>query len=203
MSYINSNLIEELEVLKLEWKYNEAMKIVNSMLVSNPDNEEALLQVADIYYRSWELDKADKAIDYINFRKNNQDPMWLYIKGILEMEKNNRDNARKLFEKANTFTNAENHEILRCYGLCEYWYGNREKGMVLLKDSFTINNLDAEVIINLIQVSILEKHYKEANKYIKHYKKNKDNLLVVEKSIEYYNDKVSMFEEFIKIKDIF
>jgi hypothetical protein len=45
------------------------------------------------------------------------------------MEKNNWKDARKYLLKAMEMTNANNHEILRCYGLCEYWYGNREKGL--------------------------------------------------------------------------
>jgi hypothetical protein len=43
------------------------------------------------------------------------------------MEKNNRKDAKKYLQEALVLTNAENHEIMRCYGLCEYWYGNREK----------------------------------------------------------------------------
>ena len=203
MTYIHDELIQEIETLKESGKYKEAMKIVNNLLSENPENEDALLQVADIHYRNWEISKAWKAIDFLNFRKDHQDPMWLYIKGILEMEKNNRDKARKLFEQTNSFTNAENHEVLRCYGLCEYWYGNREKWLNLLKDAFLINNLDAELICNLIQLNILEKDYKQADRYIKHYLKCNDKLLIMDKTIEYYNSKVDMFKEFLKIKDIF
>jgi len=43
------------------------------------------------------------------------------------MEKNNRLEAKKYLQRALVLTEAKNHEIVRCYGLCEYWYGNREK----------------------------------------------------------------------------
>ncbi|MEI8008566.1 MAG: hypothetical protein WCI00_04010 [bacterium] len=43
------------------------------------------------------------------------------------MEKNHRMEAKKYLQQALELTKAENHEILRCYGLCEYRYGNREK----------------------------------------------------------------------------
>jgi hypothetical protein len=43
------------------------------------------------------------------------------------MEKNNRKEAKTFLQKALILTHAENHEIIRCYGLCEYRYGNREK----------------------------------------------------------------------------
>jgi hypothetical protein len=55
------------------------------------------------------------------------------------MEKNHRMDAKKYLQQALELTKAENHEILRCYGLCEYWYGNREKGLNFLKDAFHIN----------------------------------------------------------------
>jgi len=51
----------------------------------------------------------------------------LYVKGVLEMEKNNRKAAKKYLQMALSLTDYDNHEIMRCYGLCEYWYGNREK----------------------------------------------------------------------------
>jgi hypothetical protein len=85
------------------------------------------LQVTDIEYRRGEIGKASKAIDFLNARKNNSDPLGLYIKGVLEMEKNHRLEAKKYLQEAMELTKAQNHEIIRCYGLCEYRYGNREK----------------------------------------------------------------------------
>ena len=43
------------------------------------------------------------------------------------MEKNNWKEARSHFKKAMQITDGKNYEIVRCYGLSEYWYGNREK----------------------------------------------------------------------------
>ena len=115
-TYVPESLLNEIEELKNLGKFDEAMRIVNSVLVDDPSNEDALLQVADIQYRKWEINKADKAIDFLNSRKDNKDPLWLYIKWILEMEKNNWKTAKEFLEKALIITNWENHEILRCYG---------------------------------------------------------------------------------------
>lgn len=125
--YVPDHIVSEIEDLKETGKYEDAMKIVNRVLIKNPLNESALLQVADIHYRQGEMQKAEKAIDFLNVKSENADPMPLYIKGVLEMEKNNRKEARKYFQKACEITEAQNHEILRCYGLSEYRYGNREK----------------------------------------------------------------------------
>jgi hypothetical protein len=50
-SYVPESIIDEVEELKKIENFKEAMKIVNSILSKNPNNEDALLQVADIQYR--------------------------------------------------------------------------------------------------------------------------------------------------------
>ena len=202
-NYVPESVMDEIEELKKIKKFEEAMRIVNLILNKNPSNEDALLQVADIQYRQWEIWKATKAIDFLNAKKGNQDPLWLYIKGILEMEKNNRSNAKKHLQEALVLTNAENHEIIRCYGLCEYRYGNREKGINLLKDSFTLNNKDAEVIFNLVEIYMLEHKYTKAKNMIKYYYKNHKNLITIDKDIQHYDNKISLFEEFVKTQLLF
>lgn len=203
IKYIPESLMNEVEELKDLWKFDEAMRLVNWILSDNPSNEDALLQVADIQYRKWEIGKATKAIDFLNSKKNNEDPLWLYIKWILEMEKNNWKSAREYLQKALLVTNAENHEILRCYWLCEYWYWNREKWLNFLKDSFALNDKDAEVIFNLIEIYILEHKYEKANTLIKYYNKNHDNLITIDKDIEHYDNRIHLFEEFMKIQKSF
>lgn len=119
------------------------------------------------------------------------------------MEKNNWLHAKQFLRKALELTNAENHEIIRCYGLCEYWYGNREKGVNLLKDSFSINNKDAEVIYNLIEIYILEQNYKKAKSMISYFYKNHKHIQTVDKELDYYDNKIALFEKFITTQHMF
>ncbi len=203
MNYIPQSLVDDIEQLKELWKYDDAIKKINSILFKDPSNEEALLQVADIQYRRGEITKAWKAIDFLNAKKKNEDPLWLYIKWILEMEKNHRLEAKKYLQKALELTHAENHEIMRCYGLCEYRYGNREKWLGLLKDSFSLNNKDAEVIYNLIELYILEHKYTKAKSMIDYYHRNHEKLQTIDKEITYYDKKVSLLERFVKTQIIF
>ena len=86
MVYIPEALIEEIEELKDLGKFDEAIQLVNKILSRDPSNEDAILQIADIQYRRGEIGKADKAVDFLNAQKKNNDPLWLYIKGLLEME---------------------------------------------------------------------------------------------------------------------
>lgn len=202
-SYIPNQLLDEIEQLKELGKFDEAMQKINTVLFKDPNNEDALLQVTDIQYRQWEIGKAAKAIDFLNAKKNHEDPMGLYIKGVLEMEKNNRMEAKTFLQKAMTLTKCENHEILRCYGLCEYWYGNREKGLNFLKDSFIINNKDAEVVFNLIEVYMLEHNYKKAKSMISYFHKNHDKFQTIDKDINYYENKIFLFEKFIATQHAF
>jgi len=194
--YIPEQLIEEIEQLKERGKFDEAIRVVNTILAKDPSNEEALLQIADIQYRKGEIGKADKAVDFLNAKKKN-DPLTLYIKGILEMEKNNRKEARTYLKKARGLTNGDNHEIIRCYGLCEYRYGNREKGINYLKEAFAMNSRDTEVIYNLIQLYMLEHSYPQAQDMIKFFYAYHKELKVVDKPIERYDKKISLFEKFL------
>ncbi len=203
MNYVPQSLVDEIEQLKDLWKFDDAIKKINSILFKDPSNEEALLQVADIQYRRGEISKAGKAIDFLNAKRKNEDPLGLYIKWILEMEKNHRLEAKKYLQKALELTHAENHEIMRCYGLCEYRYGNREKWLGLLKDSFSLNNKDAEVIYNLIELYILEHKYAKAKSMIDYYHRNHEKLQTIDKEISYYDKKVSLLERFVKTQTIF
>ena len=201
--YIPDSIIDEIEELKELGKFDEAIKKVNSILFKDPTNESALLQVTDIQYRKWEISKASKAIDFLNAKKNNNDPLCLYIKWVLEMEKNHRLDAKKYLQKAIELTKAENHEIIRCYWLCEYRYGNREKWLNLIKDSFNMNNKDAEVVYNLIELYILEHNYKKAKDMIKYFYKNRDKLQTIDKEMSYYDQIIWLFEKFIKTQSMF
>jgi len=201
--YIPDSLMHEIEELKELGKFDEAIKKVNSILFRDPNNEDALLQVTDIQYRRWEIGKASKAIDFLNANKKHTDPLGLYIKWILEMEKNNRLWAKKFLQTALEITKAENHEIIRCYGLCEYRYGNREKWLNLLKDAFYLNNADAEVIYNLIELYILEHKYKKAKDMIKYFYKHREKLQTIDKTLDFYDQKISLFEKFIITQSMF
>ncbi len=202
-AYIPEQLLDEIEQLKELNKFDEAIKKINTILVKDPSNEDALLQVTDIQYRQGEIGKAAKAIDFLNAKKNHEDPLGLYIKWVLEMEKNNWIDAKKYLKKALELTKAENHEIIRCYGLCEYRYGNREKWINLLKDSFSLNNKDAEVIYNLIEIYILEQNYKKAKSMISYFYKHHKNIQTIDKEIWYYDNKIALFEKFITTQHMF
>lgn len=197
MTHVLPSHIEKIEALKDEGQLEEALLLVNRILVKDPTNEDALLQVADIQYRQWHIEKAEKAIDFYNSRKGSKDPMGLYIKGVLEMEKNSWYEAKKYLKDALELTDSNNHEILRCYGLSEYWYGNREKWVKYIENAFEINSMDAEVIYNLIELYLLERRFRKAEEMIKHYFENHASIKAFDKDITFYDSKIDLFNKFL------
>lgn len=200
MAYISQDLIQRIETSKQEGRYDEAMKLVNHILIKEPSNEQALLQVADIQYRKGDMDKASKAVDFLNHTNQNNDPIGLYVKGIIEMEKNNWRAAKQYLKQAIELTKFENHEIVRCYGICEYRYGNRSKGLDFVEHAFELNKLDAEVVYNLVELYLLEHRYKKAKQYLWYYYKYNKKLMTFDKTIDYYDGKMSLFDSYIQLK---
>lgn len=199
--YIPEEVLDEITKLTDEWNYNEAIKMVNSILSRDPKNEQALLMITDILYRQGDMDGADKAVSFLNSTKK-EDPLWLYVKGLLEMERNNWKEARSYLKKAMQLTNWENHEIIRCYWLSEYWYGNREKWRNFLKKAFKQNCYDVEVLYNIIQLSILDEDYDESKEMIAFFHENHSELKVVDKPIGWYDKKIALFEKYVMWKKV-
>jgi len=200
--YIPEEVLDEIARLTDEWKYDEAIAMVNEILSRDPKNEQALLMITDIQYRQGNMDGADKAVTFLNSTKKD-DPLWLYVKGLLEMERNNWKVARSYLKKSMQLTNWENHEIVRCYWLSEYRYGNREKWRDFLKKAFKQDALDVEVIYNIIQLAILEEDYDESAEMIWFFHQHHSELKVVDKSIEWYDKKIALFEKYLLWKKHF
>ncbi len=197
MSYVPDSLLEKIEQLKKTWKYEEALSLVNKILVNDPYNDQALLQVADIEYMKWEISRAEKPIDFMLKWKAKDDPMWLYVKWVLEMEKTNWIEAKKYFRMALEKSNSDNPEIIRCYWLSEYWLWNREKWIAYLNQAFEINKLDAEIIYNLVEIYLLEHRYSEWKKLIEYYIKNRSNLETYGNNISHYDQKINLFQQYL------
>ena len=189
--------IDRIEQLKSESKYDEALLIANRILAKNPTSKEALFEIADIEFRKWEIGRAEKPIDFLLSGKGGEsDAMSLYIKWVLEMEKTNRQQAKKYFQKAMTLLDEENPEILRCYGLCEYRLGHAEDWVDYLLKAYSLNTDDAEIILTLIEVTIMQEDWDSARQYVEHYLKT-DSINYIDKDKDYYDEKIAMFSTFI------
>ena len=195
-TYVPQEILDEIYKLTEEGNYNEAIKIVNNILAKDPKNEQALLMITDILYRQWNMDWADKAVSFLNSTKKD-DPLWLYVKWLLEMERNHWKEARSYLKKAMELTNWENYEIVRCYWLSEYRYGNREKWRDFLRKAFKQDCLDAQILYDIIQLSILDEDYDEWSEMISFFHNHHSELKIVDKPLERYDKKIALFEKFM------
>ena len=198
--YIPPQLIQDLEQLKKEGKFEDALKLINHVLIKDPSNKDALMQVADIQYRKWEISKAEKPIDFILSHYGIQDPTYLYVKWVLEMEKTNRQEAKKYLWQALTLTKFENPEVIRCFGMSEYRYGNSEKWLDLVTQAWELNPRDAEIILDLVEIYLLEKKILKAKKMLNYYHKNINKIQTFDKSKEYYNHKMEIFSNYVQTR---
>jgi hypothetical protein len=113
------------------------------------------------------------------------------------MEKNHRKEARTFLLKAMEILDKDNHEIMRCYGLSEYRYGNREKGLQQLEHAHDLHIFDAEIIYNLIELYLLERKYRKANELITFFYENKEDLEVYDKKLSFYESKMRLFSAYL------
>ncbi len=189
--------IQNIEELKESGKLDEALRVANTLLRKDPSNKDILIQIADIEYRKWEIARAEKPIDFL-LHGLSDDAMSLYIKWVLQMEKTNRQDAKSYFKRALQILDEENPEILRCYGLCEYWLWHREQWIEYLKKAFESNKKDAEIILNIIEIAIMEESWWRAKKYIAYYYAHVSSLNFFDRERSHYDDKIALFDEFIK-----
>lgn len=190
-------ILEEIEWLKELGQYKKALNLVNKYLIKNPHNREALYQVADIEYRLGKFSKSEKPIDYL-ISSNPKDEMWWYLKWVLCMEKTEREAAKKYFKQCFKLLDEQsNPEIMRCLALSEYWSWEKEIWLSLLSRAFHENDRDAEIILNLVELYILEWKLTQARKYIEHFYYKRKEIMFFDKDELYYDTKLSIFDEYI------
>lgn len=188
--------LQQIEDLKEEGLLDEALACANDLLVRDPKDKDALYQIADIMYRKGEILKAEKPIDFL-LQQDGDDPMSRYIKGVLEMEKTHRKEAKQFLKHAMDALDDDNPEMMRCYALCEYWSGNKEDGLRCLKQAFGASKFDAEIIVNLIELYILQQERSSARRFVSYYYDHKAELQFFDKPWSYYDERVLLFTEYV------
>jgi hypothetical protein len=74
--------------------------------------------------------------------------------------------------------------------------------MAYVMKAFDANQKDAEIILNLVEITILEKQWNKAKLYIKHYLKHKDELQFFDRKQVYYDEKIRIFQEYVESDEI-
>lgn len=141
--------LEKAERLKLMGKNEEALAILEQLLIEDPENIAALEEVADNYLGMEELEKAKTAAKQA-ITLDDKSYTGHYILGFIYSQKKEWEQSTEHLQKANT-TKPNNPEILRCLGWTLFNAGQRAQGIVTLERSL---NLDPENIFSLCDLGV-------------------------------------------------
>ena len=153
MAPLSNDAIEQMltqaEELKFQGKNEEALGILEQLLITDPSNVTALEELADNELSLGNFDRAEiaatRAIDldidsYTGY----------YILGFLRSRTEQWKEAVTHLRKANGLK-SNNSEILRCLGWALFHMGERAQGIVTLERAL---NLDAESALTLCDLGV-------------------------------------------------
>ena len=164
------NLILEIEHLKQEQKYKEAISLIEEALLKYNSDYRLYEELADIYLFKWENTKALKSINFA-LDLNSESATWLYLKWFILLWKNKAKEAIKLLEKSNSIL-WNNAEVLRNLGWAYTLDWNAEKWIILLKRALNIAPHDNYIVEDLAMALISVWNFKEWQDLLKSIWKN-------------------------------
>lgn len=131
--------LERAEELKLTGKHEEALKILEELLIEDPENVPALEEVADNELSLGHSARAERAArQAVAIGKKSYTGH--YILGFLRSQEEKWEASLRELKTANALS-PNNAEILRCLGWALFHDGQRAQGIVTLERAL---NLDQE-----------------------------------------------------------
>lgn len=188
---------QKVEQYKNKGNFEKALHIIQWQLAKDPYNEKALLQVADIKYAQWSLDEAEKPVDFLLSIGSGDNAMGLYVKWVLEMERWNWRNSKDFLKKAMINSTDDNPEMMRCYALAEYQSGNIERWIEYLEKAFKVNDCDAEIIHNLVDMYLTQNDYSKVARLINHYEDNKKAIETFWRNMDFYDAHIAQAKKLL------
>lgn len=96
---MTENLIEKVHILYNQGRYNDAERIIVSLMNQNPDNEFLLYYLSEIQYQKGSYVKAEELIDQA-IAKNPESGNYFYLKSRLQLTKEKINEAEKHIQEA-------------------------------------------------------------------------------------------------------
>ena len=164
------NIILEIEQLKQEQKYKNAVTLVENSLVKYNFDYWLYEELADIYLFMWELTKALKSVNFA-LDLNANSATWNYLKWFILLSKNKFNEAIEYLEKSNKLI-GNNAEVLRNLWWAYFMVWNTEKWILILKRALNISPDDEFITEDLAMALIWIWEVSEWNKLLKQIWKN-------------------------------
>lgn len=139
--------LEYAEKLKLMGHHNDALVVLEQLLIEDPENVSALEEVADNELSLEHFDRADTAAKR-SVKLDDESYTGHYILGFLQSVKHEWDDAISHLKRANTIR-PNNAEILRCLGWALFNSGQRAQGVVTLERALNLDNQNPLTLCDL------------------------------------------------------
>lgn len=149
---VDMHTIEQLEIaeqMKLQGKFQEAIVILEQLLLDDPENVSALEEIADNELSLGHFDRAEIAAQQ-SIDLDADSYTGYYILGFLRSRNEEWAKAVAFLQRANALK-SNNSEILRCLGWALFHVGSRAQGIVTLERAL---NLDAESSLTLCDLGV-------------------------------------------------
>ncbi len=151
--------LERAEQLKLDGNYEQALSILEELLLEDPENVSALEEVADNELSLGEYRRAETAANQA-IALDAKSYTGHYILGFLRSRSEQWAQAAAHLQKANQLK-SNNAEILRCLGWALFHDGQRAQGIVTLERAL---NLDQDSALTLCDLGVA---YLEVQNFLK------------------------------------
>ena len=129
-------LIIQIEKLKNDQKFNDAIKILENALIIYNGDYRLYEELADIYLYKWELEKGLKSVNFA-LSLNKDSATWNYLKWFILLSQDKVVDAIKCLEVSNALL-GNNSEVLRNLWWAYTMIWNSEKWISILKRALVI-----------------------------------------------------------------
>ncbi|MCF6334666.1 MAG: tetratricopeptide repeat protein [Spirochaetales bacterium] len=156
--------LDNIDKLLADSNYNEAVALLEDILMDEPDNTEALLRIGIAFTELNEADKALKTLDYFfTLEQDNSDALEAY--GCSNFKLGNYGLAKIFLEKAEALAPSSS-SIARNLGVTYNQLGEFKKSYRTMMKSYKLNPWDYRTIYALASANIFFNRYDKAEKLL-------------------------------------
>ena len=164
MDIVKQNIIE-VEVLKSQNRYEEALTKLEKLATRFFDDYRIFEEISDIYMFMWEYKKAIKAVDFA-LELAPESATGNYLKWFILLSDGSVQEAIDLLEKSNKLM-PNNAEVLRNLGWSYHVIGQAQKWIAILKRALNLSPNDVLITEDLAMVLIWTWDLRTGNELLK------------------------------------